>query len=91
MMASSLNIHCSRRCELLLCLSYLLTPEAVTSIASKLATNRDQAARNLAQAMMSLSPQYVRDLSLKTLANAGMSIGNYKNQTHAHGVASRKL
>jgi hypothetical protein len=76
MIADILHVTCTKRCELLLALTTVIDPNNLISIASKLGTDSNRSAIHLAEKLTKLPHNRARELSLKTLADAGMQITN---------------
>lgn len=73
MLARSLGIACSRRCELLLCFAYLAAREAVPALAHRLVNDANRSAVTLAQHLLELPQDRARELARETLAQAGIN------------------
>lgn len=75
MLAQSLHISCSKRCELLLALTCVLAPESLIPVAARLATNEERSATRLATLLAELPRDQAKALCLKTLLHAGVASG----------------
>ena len=74
MIAKTFGISCSKRCELLLAFTYVMSRKSLVPIAQRLTNDRDLSAVNIAKALQQLPEKQARQLSLSTMAQAGMSI-----------------
>jgi hypothetical protein len=74
MIAKTLGVTCSKKCELVLALAFIKAPEELVQIAYRLATDADASAIRLARMMINLSPLVTEVLAKQTLRRAGYDV-----------------
>ncbi len=71
MLAKTLGVRCSRKCELVLALSYVKAREELLRIAYRLAADADTSALRLARRIQELPVTVADELAKQTLRRAG--------------------
>ncbi len=74
MVAKTLGIHCSKRCELLLALTYLRAKDSLLAVAHRIANDSSFSAIELAKALQSVSSVEGEKLAKLTLKEAGIRL-----------------
>jgi hypothetical protein len=82
MIANKLEINCSKNCELLLSLCYLLSPSKLESVASSLSKDPDSSAGFLARAINNLPQEKAYQLSEETLGSIGIFPAEPKSENN---------
>ncbi len=73
MLAETLGINCSKRCELLIAYTCIREPENIVRIAYRLGNDGDLSAVQLARRLQDLPPDVAQGMSVRTLVEAGLA------------------
>lgn len=82
MIASKLEINCSKNCELLLSLCYLLSPSKLETVASFISNDPDSPASFLARAINNLPQEKAYLFSEQTLGSIGIYPAKPKSENN---------
>ena len=68
MIAAAAGVHCTKRCETVLAIAYVMAQDSLVSIAHRLANDKDKSAIALAKKLVSMPSERARALALQTIS-----------------------
>lgn len=74
MIAQTFQLPCTKRAERILALTFMLAPDTLISVAHRLVSGENEQVVLLAKALNSIAVERARELSLKTLSDAGIAL-----------------
>jgi len=74
MLASRLNVKCSKRCEYFVAMAIVFSPTRVVELAHRLVQDQGRSALQMAKAVSALPEDEARSIAISTLCELGFSL-----------------